>query len=153
MTLRHWDAGLARNLTSCFLVTKAVLPDMRIAGYGRIVNVASTSGTVAAYHGAADYHAAKAGMVGFTKAVALETASDGITCNAVAPGWIATGSTEAFEVVAGEATPVGRAGTPDEVATAVSYLTSQGAAYITGQLLVIDGGNSLPEDRTWRPGA
>ena len=153
MTLRHWDAGLARNLTSCFLVTKAVLPDMRIAGYGRIVNVASTSGTVAAYHGDADYHAAKAGMVGFTKAVALETASDGITCNAVAPGWIATGSTEAFEVVAGEATPVGRAGTPDEVATAVSYLTSQGAAYITGQLLVIDGGNSLPEDRTWRPGA
>ena len=56
-------------------------------------------------------------------------------------------------MVAGEATPVGRAGTPDEVATAVSYLTSQGAAYITGQLLVIDGGNSLPEDRTWRPGA
>ncbi len=152
MTLRHWDAGLSRNLTSCFLVTQAALPDMRSAGFGRIINVASTSGTVAAYHGAAEYHAAKAGMVGFTRAVALETAGDGITCNAVAPGWIATGSTESFEVAAAAAAAMGRAGTPDEVAAAVSFFASQGSSYITGQTLVIDGGNSLPEDRTWRPG-
>jgi 3-oxoacyl-[acyl-carrier protein] reductase len=118
---------------------------MRAAGYGRIVNVASVSGPVVAYPGDAGYHAAKAGMLGLTRSVALDTARAGITVNAVAPGWIATGSTSEAEQRYGHATPVGRCGTPQEVAGLVGYLASESAAYVTGQLLVVDGGNSIVE--------
>jgi 3-oxoacyl-[acyl-carrier protein] reductase len=151
VTDTDWHASLDRNLTTCFAVTRAVLPAMRAGQYGRIINVASTSGPVQAYVGDAAYHAAKAGMLGFTRAVALESAADGITVNAVAPGWIATASQSDAEVMAGRRTPVGRSGTAAEVAAAIAFLASPAASYITGQLLVVDGGNSLPEDRSWQP--
>lgn len=151
LTLADWEKSLARNLTTCFLVTRAVLPLLRARRYGRIINIASTSGPVQAFVGDSAYHAAKAGMWGFTRAVALETAADGITVNAVAPGWIATASQLEFEKRAGELTPMKRSGTPEEVAHAVLFLAHPGASYITGQLIVVDGGNSLPEDRAWRP--
>jgi 3-oxoacyl-[acyl-carrier protein] reductase len=124
---------------------------MRTHEYGRVVNVASTSGPLQAFVGDVAYHAAKAGMLGFTRAAALECAGVGITVNAVAPGWIATGSQSIAEQAAGERTPMRRSGTPAEVAVAIRFLADPTASYITGQLLVVDGGNSLPEDRAWNP--
>jgi 3-oxoacyl-[acyl-carrier protein] reductase len=149
--LEEWQRSLERNLTTCFLVTKAVLPLMRAQKYGRIINVASTSGPVQAFVGDAAYHAAKAGMWGYTRACALETAADGITVNAIAPGWIATASQLASEVEAGLLTPMKRSGTPEEVGFAIRFLADPRASYITGQLLIVDGGNSVPEDRAWKP--
>jgi 3-oxoacyl-[acyl-carrier protein] reductase len=149
--LEEWHLALERNLTTCFLVTKAILPAMRAQKYGRIINITSTSGPVQAFVGDAAYHAAKAGMWGFTRATALETAANGITVNAIAPGWINTASQLESEGKAGLLTPMKRSGTPDEVAHAVRFLAAPQASYITGQLIVVDGGNSLPEDRAWRP--
>lgn len=146
-----WHDGIQRNLTTCFAVSRAAVAAMRERQYGRIVNIASTSGPVQVFHGDITYHAAKAGMLGLTRAVALETAGIGITCNAVAPGWIASGSQPHGERVAGTLTPIGRSGTPLEIASAVRFLADPSASYVTGQLLVVDGGNSLPEDRGWRP--
>jgi 3-oxoacyl-[acyl-carrier protein] reductase len=151
ITLEEWHRSLERNLTSCFLVTKAILPMMREQKYGRIINIASTSGPVQAFVGDAAYHAAKAGMWGFTRAAAIETAADGITVNAIAPGWIATASQLESESKAGLLTPMKRSGTPEEVAHAVRFLAAPEASYITGQLIVVDGGNSVPEDRSWKP--
>ena len=147
----QWRDGIERNLTTCFAVTRAVIAVMRRQAYGRVVNISSTSGPVQVFHGDVAYHAAKAGMLGFTRAVALETAGDGITVNAVAPGWIASGSQPHGERLAGTLTPIGRSGTPAEVAAAIRFLADPSASYVTGQLLVVDGGNSLPEDRGWRP--
>jgi 3-oxoacyl-[acyl-carrier protein] reductase len=150
-SLADWHLSIERNLTTCFLVTKAVLPLMRAKKYGRIINVASTSGPVQAFVGDAAYHAAKAGMWGFTRACALEAAADGITVNAIAPGWIATGSQLESEAGAGLLCPMKRSGAPEEVAHAVWFLAAPQASYITGQLIVVDGGNSVPEDRAWKP--
>ncbi len=147
----QWHDGIQRNLTTCFAVTRAAVAAMRRRGYGRVVNVASTSGPVQAFVGDVAYHAAKAGIIGLTRAVALEAAGAGITVNAVAPGWIATGSQTSTEVRAGERSPMLRSGTPAEVAAAIRFLSDPSASYITGQLLVVDGGNSLPEDRSWNP--
>ena len=93
------------------------------------------------------YASAKAGMVGLTRAVAVDVARHGITVNAVAPGWIATGSQTAHEHGEGLATPAGRSGSPGEVAAAIAWLASPGASYITGQYLIVDGGNSIAEQR------
>jgi 3-oxoacyl-[acyl-carrier protein] reductase len=147
----RWDDSLQRNLTTCFTVTRAVITTMLEHGYGRVVNVASTSGPVQAFVGDVGYHAAKAGMVGLTRAVALECASRGVTVNAVAPGWIATASQSPGEHHAGSLSAIGRSGTPAEVAAAIRFLADPAASYITGQTLVVDGGNSLPEDRSWTP--
>lgn len=147
VALTSWQHALDRNLTSVFAVSRAVIPHMLGQTWGRIVNVASTTGTTGAMLGEAAYAAAKAGIVGFTKVLALEYAAHGITANAVAPGWIATASQTEHEVAQGVATPMHRSGTSGEVAHVIAGLCTPGASYITGQCITIDGGNSIAEER------
>lgn len=143
-----WERTIERNLTTCFLVCRAMVRGMADRGWGRIVNVASTAGPVSAMPFDAAYAAAKAGMVGLTRALCLEVASSGVTVNAVAPGWIATGSQTQAEAASGRATPMRRSGTPDEIAAVIAFLASDAASYLTGQVIVIDGGNSVIEDKS-----
>jgi 3-oxoacyl-[acyl-carrier protein] reductase len=144
----RWRAAIERNLDTAFLMSRAVLPHMRARRWGRIISVASVSGPVMAMRHEPAYAAAKAGLVGLTRALALDHAADGITVNAVAPGWIATGSQTSNEQAEGFVTPVGRSAAPDEVASAIAWLATPGAAYTTGQCIVIDGGNSIAEERS-----
>ena len=147
LSLQQWEAAIARNLTTAFLMCRAAVPVMAAAGYGRIVSVGSTTGTVNAMPGQSTYTAAKAGLVGLSRALALEVVGDGVTVNVVAPGYVATGSQLPFEAAAAAAGPIGRSGTPDEIAACVLFLAHESASFVTGAVLVADGGHALPE--TW----
>ncbi len=141
-----WDAVLDVNLKGVFNCSKAVIRPMMKQRYGRIVNMSSVSGQ-AGQAGQTNYSASKAGVIGFTKALAREVASRQITVNAVAPGFIPTALTndlpEELKKSMMLATPAGRMGTPEEVASAVAFLASDEAAYINGQVLAVDGGMAM----------
>jgi 3-oxoacyl-[acyl-carrier protein] reductase len=147
MTEEQWDRDIAVNLKTAFTVTRAVLPGMLERGWGRIVNVSSVTGPYVSYAGMAGYGAAKGGMEGLTRAIAVETGRSGVTANSVAPGWVLTASSTPDEEHSGVYTPVGRAGTPEEIAEAIAFLASEGASYITGQSVVVDGGNIIQEQK------
>ena len=147
LSLTDWESAIARNMTTAFLMCRAAVPVLTAAGYGRIVSIGSTTGTVNAMPGQSTYTAAKAGLVGLSRALALEVIGSGITVNVVAPGYVATGSQLTFEAAAAASGPIGRSGTPDEIASCVTFLAHESASFVTGAVLVADGGHSLPE--TW----
>lgn len=143
MTTEAWDAVIDLDLKAAFLVTRAAMRPMMKQRYGRIVNVSSVAG-VAGNAGQANYAAAKAGLIGFTKTVAREMASRNVTCNAVAPGFVPTDLTnellDKMKDTILPQIPLGRFGTVEDVANAIAFLASDEGSYITGQVLVIDGG-------------
>ena len=147
MEYAQWREGMSRNLDATFLVSKACLPIMTAAQWGRLIFVSSVTGPVMAMRGEPAYAAAKAAVVGLARALALDTAHQGVTVNAIAPGWIKTGSQTPHEFRQGERAPVGRSAEPEEVASAICWLASPLASYITGQCVVVDGGNSIAEER------
>lgn len=143
MSEESWDAVLDINLKGCFLCTKAVIPEMARQRYGRIINIASVAGFMG-NPGQANYSASKAGIVGFTKTVAREYASRGITVNAVAPGFIETAMTDVLNEKIKEEMkkliPLGRFGKVEDIANAVLFLALPESGYITGQTIHVNGG-------------
>jgi acetoacetyl-CoA reductase len=142
----EWQQVIATNLTSCFNMSQLVIAAMREKGFGRIINISSINGQKGQL-GQTNYAAAKAGMLGFTKALALETAARGITVNAVAPGYIAT---EMVAAVAPETLakivaqiPLGRLGQPEEIARIVQFLAADDASIITGATITANGGHYM----------
>lgn len=141
----QWRRGLAINLDSAFLLTRRVVPSMMARRWGRIIHISSVTGPVVSNPRAAVYGAAKAAMLGMARAHAIEVARLGITVNCIGPGWIATGSSSPEEIVAGNNTPIGRPARPEEIGHVAVFLASDGASYLTGQLIVVDGGNTIQE--------
>lgn len=143
-----FQESISRNLTSALLVSKYSIPLLRQGSTSRIVMVSSVTGSLMAMKNDVGYASAKAGLIGMVRSIALDEARYGITCNAVSPGWIATASQLPHEQREGTLTSLGRSATPEEVAAVLVFLASAEASYITGQNIVVDGGNSIQEERT-----
>ncbi|HRQ60207.1 MAG TPA: acetoacetyl-CoA reductase [Alphaproteobacteria bacterium] len=146
MDLQNWHDVIETNLTSCFTLCRAVVGGMRERNFGRIINISSINGQKGQF-GQTNYSAAKAGMLGFTKALALESAAKGITVNAICPGYIETDMTgqmrpEVLESII-RGIPMARMGQPDEIAAIVSFLASDKAAFITGATISANGGQYM----------
>ncbi len=146
MSFEQWNAVIQTNLTSCFNMTRQVIEGMRTRGFGRIVNIGSINGQAGQF-GQANYAAAKAGMQGFTKALAQEGAARGVTVNVIAPGYVETDMVRAvapdvLEKILARI-PVGRLGKPEEIARAVLFLVADEAGFITGSTLSINGGQHM----------
>ncbi|MBS7620924.1 SDR family oxidoreductase, partial [Candidatus Bathyarchaeota archaeon] len=144
MTEQDWDRVLSINLKGTFLFTRAVLPKMIEQKKGKIINIASIAGSVVGYPNLAHYSASKGGIVGFTRALALEVAKHGINVNAISPGSILTPGTEVlgkemYEQIR-NSIPLGRWGLPEDVANLVIFLASDESSFITGQNIIVDGG-------------
>ncbi|MFT4731530.1 MAG: acetoacetyl-CoA reductase [Gammaproteobacteria bacterium] len=146
MTFEQWDIVIQTNLASCFNVCRAVIDGMRIRQFGRIINVGSVNGQAGQY-GQVNYAAAKSGIHGFTKALALESAGKGITVNAIAPGYVDTDLVRAVppEILAKiiKTIPVGRLGQPDDIANSVAFLADDQSSFITGSTLTVNGGQHM----------
>lgn len=146
MSPDQWHAVMETNLGSCFNMSRAVIGGMREAGYGRIINISSINGQKGQF-GQTNYSAAKAGMIGFTKALALESAAKGITVNAICPGYIATEMTAAMKQDVLDSIirqiPAARMGKPEEIAALVTFLASDKAAFINGATLTANGGQYM----------
>ena len=147
ITSDAWHRGIQRNLDTAFNLTKAALPLLRKSDNGRIVMVSSVTGGLMAMANQPVYAAAKAAMIGLMRSIALDEAKYGVTCNAILPGWIETDTQSSHEKLQGLKTPLGRNGKPEEIASLVGWLASNDSGYMTGQTLVIDGGNSIREER------
>ena len=147
ITSDAWQRGMQRNLDTAFNLTKAALPLLRKSDNSRIIMVSSVTGGLMAMANQPVYAAAKAAMIGLMRSIALDEAKYGVTCNAILPGWIETDTQSSHEKLQGFKTPLGRNGKPKEIASLVGWLASNDAGYMTGQTLVIDGGNSISEER------
>jgi acetoacetyl-CoA reductase len=146
MPEENWSAVISTNLDSCFNTCREIIPTMRENGFGRVINISSINAQ-AGQVGQTNYSAAKAGMLGFTKALALENASKGITVNAIAPGYIKTDMTDAVPTSVIEAIvsqiPVKRLGNPEEIARVVVFLADENAGFITGETISVNGGHHM----------
>ena len=142
-----WQRGIQRNLDTAFNLTKSALPLLRNSESGRIIMVSSVTGGLMAMTNQPVYAAAKAAMIGLMRSLALDEAKNGITCNAVLPGWIETDTQSTHEKLQGLKVPLGRNGKPEDIAGLVGWLASTSSGYMTGQALVVDGGNSIREER------
>ena len=144
-SLESWNYGIDINLKSTFLVTRYILPYLKKQKFGRIINISSVTGPIVGISGSTVYGSAKAAMLGLTRSLAIEEGKNGITVNCVGPGWIKTGSSSEEEITAGKFTPIGRPGFPEEIGHTVVFFASKEASYITGQIIFVDGGNTIQE--------